>query len=303
MKKIIVLTILIVAVFALFSAGCAPKIRCEAPSKIIGDKCCLDSDDNGVCDASEQKAVQDTQPQPVPQEPSASTEPETQTEQSPDTEVQEPAPEETKDKYQDYVDSLSAPERTKLKVVRQLVQKALNSEENYFYRYSTPTVLQREFWVRGDKMKIQFLDADRVDKFNYYNMVFLDLSKGTIEGYCETGGKAKCWKGHGPFPETANHYRLKTPKDWLKEFGDEFRYASQNKIRDVLYYIVDYDRDDGVYRVWINSWKGWPYRIEFFRDRNPAEGKKPDKRWVYEDMDIGAVMEEDVTPDSSLASS
>ncbi|MFC1722685.1 hypothetical protein ACFL0V_00955 [Nanoarchaeota archaeon] len=282
-KMMISVLCLIVCASLLFVVGCTPQIKCEAPSKIIGNKCCVDMNDNNVCDSEEEIPEVEVEEEPEPEpEPEVVFEPEPEVEEEPEL-----------SEYEQYLEGLSAPERSKIVGVRQLVEEALEREENLFYRYTDDKILQDEYWVRGDKIKLQFLEPDELDKFTTYNLVYIDRGTGKAEGYCETGGESRCWAGHGPFEETTSRLR-RTPKDWIKELGVEFAYSSQNKINDVIYYIIDYKTDDGLYRVWIEGWKGWPTRVELHKDGNTETD--PDVRWMYTHMDIGGTSEDDVVP-------
>lgn len=299
-KTIVSIMILLVAViFVVAITGCSSQISCESPSKVIGNKCCVDKNNNDVCDTEEvapELEVEALVEPEVPAQPEALVEPEVS--------AQPEAPEESATNYDEYLDSLAAPQRSKINSVRRLAQEALKREENYFYRYSGPGTLQNEFWVKGDQIKTQIYEPNKLDKFTKYNMVFIDRAKGTAQGYCEPAGKGKCWGGHGPFTETVVKNMRKTPKDWLEELGDEFHYAAQNKINDVLYYIVDYATEDGLYRVYLESWRGWPSRVELYKTGKPGEpglDAKPDQRWLYDDMDVGSVAEDDVIPNRVYA--
>ncbi|HII72477.1 TPA: hypothetical protein HA265_07010 [Candidatus Woesearchaeota archaeon] len=292
MKK----TLLVICLFliGLMVVACAPQIRCEAPSKIIDNRCCVDSNDNDVCDSKEMTSPKTQQPpeDEAQAEPEETPEPEMEAEPEPEPQAE---PEDDTQSYEKYLEGLTAPERTRINTVRKLIQEASEREENYFYRYSGPGVMQQEFWIKGNKMKTQIREPVTLDKNVVYNMVYIDLDKGTAAGYCETGGKAKCWEGHGPFTETVNKNIRKTPKDWLLELGDEFMYKEQNKLNDVVYYEVHYMTDDGLYRVLIENWKGWPFRIELYKNGVYVENEY-DSRWYYEDLDIGAVLDNDLTP-------
>ena len=295
MKKIIsIMMMFIVAVFIIAIVGCTPQISCDAPSKVIGNKCCADNNDNGVCDSEDVAEP----------EPDAEVVVEPEAEVTPEELVQEPEPvvDDAEEKlYQEQLAKLSATDRQRSNSIRKLVQSAMVSEENYFYRYSGPKRQQIEFWVKGDKMKVQILEPDKIDKINRYNMVFLDRAKGTAQGYCEPAGKGICWEGHGPFSETAEANIKMTPKDWLLKLGDKPYFASQNNINGVVYYIVDYPTSEGLYRVTLGNWKGWPREVELYKTKKPAQGVKSDDRWLYEHMELGIVMDENLMPNSALA--
>jgi len=179
------------------------------------------------------------------------------------------------------------------------MSEARNREENYFFRYTSPDILQTDVWVKGNHMKRTILRYDQVDKYNTYNMVYLNRESLIAEGYCETT-KAKCFEGHGPFTETYSKWNIKTPKDWLLELDDDFVWSLDNKISDQLYHIVDYHKDGNIIRVYVNDYRGWPARVEIYEDEGQSLDSlptgKPDKTYIYDDMDIGGVTDDDVTP-------
>ena len=92
MKAIIAFVVVAAFLLSVLSVGCAPAIRCEAPSKIIGNKCCLDEDDSGVCDSEEPEVTPEPEAtpenEPAP-EPELEAEPEPVIPQPP---VVKPAP-------------------------------------------------------------------------------------------------------------------------------------------------------------------------------------------------------------------
>lgn len=57
-------------VFVLLITGCAPKMVCSPPNVLIGDVCCLDADENSVCDTWEEEE----EPKIVSDKPKASPE-------------------------------------------------------------------------------------------------------------------------------------------------------------------------------------------------------------------------------------
>lgn len=213
----------------------------------------------------------------------------------PEPEPVEQEPEQEKDAYMEY---LSKEEQRKIKLIQDLMEEARNRQENYFFRYSDPKVLQSDVWVKGNVIKRAIIRPNEVDKFHPYNMVYLYSSSGKAEAYCETT-KASCPEGHGPFNEIYSKWKVKTPKDWLIELGDGFTWILDNKISGQLYHIIDYyDNEAGrTTRVYINDYKGWPARVQIFHTTDvDSIGDTPDERWLYDDMDIGGVSDDDVTP-------
>ncbi|MBN1544423.1 hypothetical protein JW898_03085 [Candidatus Woesearchaeota archaeon] len=212
-------------------------------------------------------------------------------------EEREPAAEEEPAPYN--LEALPKVEQTKIKAIRTLLDNARKAEENYFFRYTAPGVAQTDVWVRGDLVKRSIIRADKVDIFNKYNMVYLNRATLDAKGYCETT-KASCPDGKGPFTENfARRDNIKMPKDWLLELNNNFRWALDNKIGDQLYHIIDYNMEGKVIRVYVNNYKGWPARVEIYNGRTKVDSvitNTADSQYIYDDMDIGGVSDDDVTP-------
>ncbi len=56
----------------LLIAGCTPQLVCESPSSVIDDRCCLDENDNNVCDSDESELIQEPKILLEPVEPELS---------------------------------------------------------------------------------------------------------------------------------------------------------------------------------------------------------------------------------------
>lgn len=194
-------------------------------------------------------------------------------------------------------DSFSREEQSKIKLVRKLLDQARTSDENYFFRYSGPDVLQTDVWVKGNKLKRSIHRDNELDKYKTYNMVYMNRDSLIAKGYCETT-KSKCFEGNGPFTETFSKWNIKTPKDWVMDLDDDFRWALDNKISDQLYHIIDYNKDGQTIRVYVNDYKGWPYRVEIHPGTNldSITTRTAEEMHLYDDMDIGGVSDDDVTP-------
>jgi hypothetical protein len=214
-------------------------------------------------------------------------------------------PEETKtisseeseeEEYNRYFESLSMDEKRKIKSIRKLLAQARESDENYFFRYSGPGILQTDVWVKDNMIKRSIHRADELDKFKTYNMVYLNSETETAEGYCETT-KSKCFEGHGPFKETFDKWLIKTPKDWALELGDNFVWRLDNRVSDQLYHIIDYSKDGKTIRVHVHNYKGWPGKVEIFNSKKvDSITMTANVKYLYDDMDIGGVSDDDVTP-------
>lgn len=240
----------------------------------------------------EQTTVVETAPETTTQKPAATT---TQTKPATTTTTTQ----ETTTESGDYTfEALPKEQQRKIKLIRNLLTETANREENYFYRYSGPGILQTDVWVKGNVIKRSIIRETEVDKFKQYNMVYLYKDRKQAWGYCETT-KSKCWMGKGPFDETYNKWLMKTPKDWVLELGDEFTWALDNKIGDQLYHIVDFRENGKTTRVYVNDYRGIPYRVEIYNKVASIDSISlgtADEEYLYDDMDIGGVSDDDVTP-------
>jgi hypothetical protein len=235
---------------------------------------------------------------PAEPEPAEVTGPEPQPEKEP-AEMLEPEPEPEPEPESSYnFESLPKDQQRKIKLVRNLLEEARTKDENYFFRYTGPGIAQTDVWVKGNMIKRQVYRPAELDKFTTYNMVYMNRDTLDAKGYCETS-KAKCWKGHGPFTESYNKWMIKTPKDWALEFGDDFTWALDNKIGDQLYHIVDFRKDGKTIRMYVNDYRGIPSRVEIYNRVTPIDSiitGTADETHLYDDMDIGGVSDDDVTP-------
>ncbi|MBW2971867.1 hypothetical protein KY359_02425 [Candidatus Woesearchaeota archaeon] len=240
------------------------------------------------------KIEPDVEMEPEPEqevEPVAEPEPEPEVDEEPEPEAEEP------EEYN--LESLPKAEQSRIKSIRALLDEARGREENYFFRYTGPGVTQSDVWVKGDLMKRSIIMEAKVDKYNPYNMVYMNRNTLTAAGYCEAR-KASCPDGKGPFTESfSKRNNIKTPKEWILELDNNFRWALDNKIGDQLYHIIDYNMDDKVVRLYVNNYRGWPARVEIYRGKTKIDSvitKGADDNYIYDDMNIGGVSDDDVTP-------
>ena len=190
-------------------------------------------------------------------------------------------------------EQLPIEQQRKIKFVRKLIDDARAREENYFFRYSDENILQTDVWAKGNVVKRAMIRLDEVDKSKPYNIVYLYQITKTAQAYCETT-KSACPLGHGPGTESFSKWNIKTPKDWLLELDNDFLWTLDNKVNDVLYHIIDFKKDGKLVRVYINDYQGWPGKVEIRATTDPDS--KITAEYVYDDMDIGGVSDEDVTP-------
>ncbi|MBU0461907.1 MAG: hypothetical protein KJ574_04955 [Nanoarchaeota archaeon] len=244
-----------------------------------------------------QKVVVNQQPAPVapetpttPEEQTPVETPETPVEQEPASPIVETPPTETDDYNWN---SIPKAEQRQITSIRKAMDKALGKQENYFYRYTGPDQYQFEYWVKGDKIKIQAVEPVKLDKTTTKDMVYLDREKKTASWYCEHSNMNFCYSGPGPWPAVYSEFIRKTPKEWLEELGQNFRYRFTDNIDGVSYQVIDFTKDGKLVRVWLNSWDGNPLKIDFHPDLDSES--EPTASYLFEDMESG-LSDDDVTP-------
>ncbi|MFC1723690.1 hypothetical protein ACFL0V_06115, partial [Nanoarchaeota archaeon] len=83
----------ILLLIAVLIAGCTPQISCQDPATLIGNRCCLDSNSNKICDNDEDLPEPEVVSEPeVEVEPELEVEPEVELEPEvvPEPKVEEP---------------------------------------------------------------------------------------------------------------------------------------------------------------------------------------------------------------------
>ncbi|MFC1755368.1 hypothetical protein ACFL96_18590 [Thermoproteota archaeon] len=236
------------------------------------------------------------EPQPAPEEPIEEVE-EIESPAEPvieDVEEEELIVEEAPDESGYDWESIPRSERREIESIRKAMDKAVSRDEDYFYRYTGPDQYQHEYWVKGDNLKIQVLEQDLLDKTTIKNVVILDRSDESAAWYCEHDNMNFCFSGKGPWPAVYSEFYRATPKEWLAELGQNFRYMFDDKISGVTYNIIDYTVDGKLIRAWIDSWNGYPLQIDFHSDLDPES--EPTESYKFEDLDMSSVSESDVTP-------
>jgi len=198
-----------------------------------------------------QEAVQETT---TPTEQPVEKVPDTTTEQKP-AEVEATGEEEpvetdsTKETREEMSD--------KSKEVLGLAEKRVMSLE---YSYFGPETLPASynFWVKGDKIKIEFPKDGkyRIDQ-DYYKYVYLDKAANTAVVVCAEDAGA-CDISLGP---QEIHYGLygniKTPLEWLDEITSFEIVSTEN-----LYTREVYRAESNIGMVWIDTYTGVPLQIE-----------------------------------------
>ncbi|MFQ5474281.1 MAG: hypothetical protein ACE5DM_00425 [Candidatus Nanoarchaeia archaeon] len=238
-----------------------------------------------------QPAAQPVEPQPEPAPEVEAPEPTPAPEPEPIEE--EPLVVEPEDDGYNW-DKISKSEQREILAIRKAMDKALDKEENYYYLYTGPDQFQYGYTVKGSKMRILFLNEQKLDKMNTKNVAYLNLDKNTAGVYCEHKNMNFCYDGPGSWPASVSEYKTKTPKEWLESLGQDFRYQFDDSISGVSYHIIDYTVDGKLTRAWVDSWLGYPMRIDFHPDMS-AESE-PTKSYLFEDMEVGGFTEDDVTP-------
>ena len=144
--------------------GCTQEIECNKPYILVGAECCLDANDNNICDNDE--VIQET----TSEEETSLEEIEEQLEIEETPEVQE----------QEMEDS-----------VKELLTKAKTKVKSYSYTYFGPPDEAKgiDFTYKSNILKASYSSTQRDDRQNPYDTVYLDLNTKNATAYCETVGR------------------------------------------------------------------------------------------------------------------
>lgn len=153
------------------------------------------------------------------------------------------------------------------------IQKILSLSEtkikSYSYRYKAPSGKQYDIYVKGNKIKIDYISDD------YSN--YIDTEKQTAEKYCIL--HSRCGREWGKIADL-DYYDAytETPIDWLDEITES------KKIDEGFYYGKQaWKLDTNIGEVTIDEKFGFIYSI-----------KQEDKEYLFTDASFNAVKDSDV---------
>lgn len=136
------------------------------------------------------------------------------------------------------------------------------ADENYYYLYSDPISGSEayEFYVKGDKMRIDLFDPVEKSADWQFNTVYLDRSTKQAEGYCMKKNTVTCFNGQGPFDVDYDDYIRKTPLDWMKDI-DYLQYVGSEEV--LGRQITHATFEDGPFttNISFDSFYGYPTKI------------------------------------------
>jgi hypothetical protein len=208
-------------IIALLAVSCT-EITCNEPYILVGEECCLDANNNAICDADEPK------PEELKQEP-------------------EPAP------IEEYIEEEPVHEQEMNKTVKELLSKA-DRVKNYRYTYFGPPEEGTgiDFTYRDNILKAEYASMIYDDRNNPYNTIYLFLDSKNANAYCE---KISCASPDLEIPVNFDtHYKILPEEilasiEYAEEKGTEF---IDNKNTVILYF-----EDDRGYEGTISVWDYW----------------------------------------------
>ena len=160
----------------------------------------------------------ETAPKTTPEQ-AETPEPETPVTEEPTIEEQtEPEPETTETQEEEPITEIEGDE------LQQAIKNAEIKIRSYQYRHKDPSGKQYDIFVKGNKMKIDYISKD--------NVIYLDTDKQTAEEYCIV--HSRCGREWGKIADLDYHNTyILTPLDWLE------RITQSTKITDGFYYGKD----------------------------------------------------------------
>lgn len=315
MKGLVIITALLALAFVI--SGCALSTECKKPFISSEGKCCLDLDDNGACD--ETQDAEKAEPSKTEEEKTVVAE----KEETPPAEAKEEPTEEEAEETKEVEEEEEKTEANQTKVgpapapknetilsenstdIERLTAVFAQKITGYKYAYKA-----NWHYIRGDKIKLKLRDAVLATNVQvggthymlfYYDNIYLNKRDKTSVGYCEgTGirlGKEQCITlklEEVPFPLSYETFKTKLPEEWLFEYiGKTPSEAGVNKYyfagRKVTKLVFDDEETGTETRMYFDETIGLPIRVEI------AQGERILELYSYEDLSSNTVREEDVT--------
>jgi len=150
-------------ILAILVSSCSQTIKCNKPYILVGKECCLDSNDNSICDTDEpeQKSVEEVEIQSELEE----------------EKISEKVEEETHELEEEMNNS-----------VIELLIKAKTKVNSYSYTYFGPPDEARgiDFTYKSNILKAEYSSTQKDDRLNLYDTVYLNLNTKNATAYCET---------------------------------------------------------------------------------------------------------------------
>jgi len=302
-------TILIIILFIILSA-CHSQ-ECTKPMVKIGNKCCVDLNNNQICDLEENNQTQnkitgqntaETEPKEKPAvtvktKPKTSPKPETTKQQektaAPEPETEAEATQESEDKM--------------VKIEKPLQKKDLPETHNFIGKYEAMSngykYIYNSAWhkVKDTKVKIELKTPKKYHSIEtnnkkypvfYIDTIYIDRDKKTATGYCEK--YRECFSEElldTPLRLDYSEFKDKTPDEWLYEYAD----TKPDLFEERKYYVKDkqtsratYKKEYGELRIYYHPLTGLPVRIETKITSNPMQIQE------YFELTAGTVRDVDV---------
>ena len=317
MKWLVLIASLLAFVFVI--SGCSLNSDCKKPFIGSEGNCCLDLDDNGVCDEKqgEEKAAEPSTP--VEEAKTAVEEkkeiPPAKTQEEPvevkeESKVESKVEEQEEAKEAEEKETPSAPSPKNITIseedktaIETLLETFAQKVNSYKFSYKA-----NWYYVRGDKMRAKLRNAVPVTGVSaggqyfslfYYDNVYMNKKEKTAFGYCEGTdirlGKGQCVSlriENIPYPVSYDAYKTKLPEEWLFDYlgktpfeiGQSKYYVSGKRTTKVVF------QDEGQEtRMYFDEAIGLPIRIEIVKDKQVIDS------YEYEDLSSNTVRDEDVT--------
>lgn len=307
-------TILLCTVLLLVS--CSPTGKdCEKPFISKDGECCIDLDDNGVCDTeqnqTQEKSAQEQKEPEVVVEETKQVEVEPKQKETPEKETSEQAkqdkteePEETEEITEEEVQEFKESASVDASDLLDKLMKTYTEEvTGYKYRYNSDW-----YYKHGNKVKLKLSESEQftgqVVNSTHYSLfvidtVYLDLLNKTATGYCEGSdprlGNRKCAEleiTDVPLELNYGQHYTKRPDEWLFEVytldpevktETGYYYLGPRKVRRLEYtegikkIIMFYDEEIGL-----------PVKVTTYINNQPS------KVWIYDDLSANTVKEKHV---------
>ncbi|MBW2981272.1 hypothetical protein KY343_00185 [Candidatus Woesearchaeota archaeon] len=163
--------------------------------------------------------------------------------------------------------------------LKELIEKA-NTVESLKYFYQSSEGGNMDVYVMGTKMKQEF-DPHFIEGV-YYDTYYIDLSKKTVAGYCESDSTFYCEDPSVTVTRDFNDFITETPFDILKLItSGDVKPGTMIDGRSTV--IAEIETEEGIMKIWLWDYKGIPIRYEIWDNDEKI-------RWVdYKNLAINVV--------------
>jgi len=247
--------------------SCSPKVECNKPYILVGGSCCLDTNNNQICDKDETAPVKENPVQDTPKS-------------EPINEIREVNPTEPTDEVKETAKVIEELKKTTDNTLSMITEgnKRLKS---YKCVYTNP-ILNKPYTIywKGSKIKLYSNNQLKFNSTVVYDTILFDTDKKTAEAYClsrDAGCKMYLTKV-ADLDFGKAYFNL--PSDW------PLKITEAKKIDEITFEDRDVVRaETNIGIAYIEKYYGFVYRLE-----------NENGKWECVDITYNTLTDSDIEP-------